>query len=233
MSHLTYPRSATTIATKARMALGAYTAIPVREAAYNLHRSVDDMWGYTYFAIQNADGPQWSRLGKELITATKRLAAAERTPGEGPRHVIQVAAGLIARFEHAAGTKTTVIPLLPRDEDGRDHPVLGTERPFRVADIGCAAVQHLGPNWHAEALPWGDGSSIQDNDETHGYLLAVDEHNCLYICDDSRGGKRTELDGATPADGLDILAERVADLVLSLTPSPTDPPRGVLSEVES
>lgn len=58
MPRLTYPRTPNAIATKARMTLGAYTAAPVCEAASDLHRSLNDMWTYAFFATENGGGPE-------------------------------------------------------------------------------------------------------------------------------------------------------------------------------
>ncbi|MFE0058750.1 hypothetical protein [Streptomyces sp. NPDC059003] len=213
MTRLTYPRTPDTIATKARMALGAYVAAPVREAEDALHGSLQDMWGYAYFATENADGPEWARLGKELGTCMQELTTAAQVPGDGPRHVTESTAMLITGFERAA--RLPLAPL-PYDGHGRYAPAPGTEYPFAVSDIGRAAVQILGPTWHAESLPWGVGAYIEEEGEAFGYKLGVDEDGDLYVADDARGGNHTDLDYTCSADGLDALAQRVADLLLSL-----------------
>ncbi|WJV51718.1 hypothetical protein [Streptomyces flavofungini] len=102
-------------------------------------------------------------------------------------------------------------------DHGRHQPAPGTEYDFSISDIGRAAVQLLGTPWHAESLPWGVSAHIGEEGKSGGgYLLAVDEDGGLYIADDARGGSRTELDGASAADGLPALAARVADIVTSL-----------------
>ncbi|GGX46598.1 hypothetical protein [Streptomyces noursei] len=110
MGRLTYFRSAETIAESLRMALGAYTAVPGREAEQGLYRGIHDMWGYAYFAIQNADGQQWNDLSQEILATLK---ATEQRPGVEPRIVVQAAARLIARFEHMAGVTLKTAPVSP------------------------------------------------------------------------------------------------------------------------
>ncbi|MGG7574162.1 hypothetical protein [Streptomyces sirii] len=62
----------------------------------------------------------------------------------------------------------------------------------------------------------GVGAGIEHQDESVCYLLAVDASGDLYIADDGRGGNRTDVEDAVASDGLDSLAERVADLVRRL-----------------
>lgn len=108
MNQLTYPRTAATIATRARMTLGAYRAVPGREAAHELNRSLQDMWGYSNFALQNGnDIPRWTRISQELFDAQQLLKPATTAQ---PVHAARAALHAINRFEQATGTTTGTAP---------------------------------------------------------------------------------------------------------------------------
>ncbi|WP_055535898.1 hypothetical protein [Streptomyces graminilatus] len=212
---LTYARPATTISTNARMALGAYSAAPVHKAAHDFHGCVSDMWGYTYFAMSNGEGRVWTDLGEELLALSKKLAAPAPAPPEESREIVGAAGRLITRFEQAAGITAEAVPVL--DGPQGSWPAPGTGGPCSVADIGAAAAKLLGTNWRSQHLSWGVESCIQQDNDTFGYMLGVDECRCcLALSDESRSGARTGVDGATATDGLASLARQVADLVLRL-----------------
>jgi hypothetical protein len=214
-TRLTYARPAVTISTKARMALGAYIAAPVREAVHGLHVSITDMWGYTHFAMTNGDGRVWRDLGEELLVFSKKLLTPAQGPAEASHQIAGAASSLITCFEQAAGITAEAAPVL--DGPHGPWPEPSTGGPCSLADIGDAAAQLLGPNWSAQPLSWGVESCIQQDNDTFGYMLGVNECRCcLALSDESRGGDRTEVAGATAADGLGTLARHVADLVLSL-----------------
>ncbi|MEU6071892.1 hypothetical protein ABZ864_47615 [Streptomyces sp. NPDC047082] len=99
MNQLTYPRPAGAIAARARMALGAYRAVPGHEAAHELDRWLHDMWCYSYFALQNgSDTARWTVISKELFDAQQLLKTAE------PAAIALAAHAAISCFEHATGT---------------------------------------------------------------------------------------------------------------------------------
>ncbi|MFD6470801.1 hypothetical protein [Streptomyces goshikiensis] len=101
MSQLTHPRSAKDLATRARMALAAYRAVPGREATHELDRCLNDMWGYSYFALQNGDDiPLWTSLSKELFDAEQLLKPAT---ADQPAQAARAAADAIHRFEQVTG----------------------------------------------------------------------------------------------------------------------------------
>lgn len=207
----------TPLAPKARAAHGAYTALRRRGLADELTERLAEMHEY---ASNRSSTRLWDQAVRHLTHASEAIASVSAAPRKDRREQHRIAATLtmsaILAFERAHDLS------LPYDDHDRYNPAPGTEYPFAVSDIGRAAVQLLGPKWHAESLPWGVGAYIEEKGEHYGYLLAVDTdgdpmtQGDLYISDDQRGGSRTELDGATAADGLDELAERVADLVLSL-----------------
>ncbi|MFD7861586.1 hypothetical protein [Streptomyces sp. NPDC059783] len=109
MTQLTYPRPAATIATRARMALGAYCAVfPAHEATHQLDSCLLDMWGYTYFAFKNADDtPHWTQLGEQLLNAQQLLKTAST---DQPGHAAEAARQAIHRFEQATGTPPPTAP---------------------------------------------------------------------------------------------------------------------------
>ncbi|MFJ9416659.1 hypothetical protein ACIRPT_21055 [Streptomyces sp. NPDC101227] len=220
---LTYPRTATYIAERARMALGAYNAVPTTYGARDLHHRIQDMCGYAYFAVQNGEGSDWQSFSDQLISVLRRLDEAGSVAVTNPQHAIRGAQDVIAGFERAAGIgQQRPLTPPPYDQHGHYNPAPGTEYPFSVADVGYAAVQLLGPTWQTEPVPWGVGAYLQHDAETYGYLMLVDtecdpsSHGQLYICDDLNSGSRSYLPDATAADGLDALASLVADTVRSL-----------------
>ncbi|MEW2497447.1 hypothetical protein AB0942_28505 [Streptomyces nodosus] len=103
MNRLIYPRTATVIADTTRMALAAYAAVPNRAAAHGLHKSIHDMWGFTYFALRNVDGPQWDELGRDILATCKAIGAAGNAPDVEPPTVIEAVTRIIERFGETAG----------------------------------------------------------------------------------------------------------------------------------
>ncbi|WP_440580905.1 hypothetical protein [Streptomyces sp. PT19] len=100
MSQLTYPRTADTIAARARMALAAYRAVPGDEATHQLERSLHDMWQYGYFALCNDDiSSPWTQTSQQLFDALQLLKPAAAQPAQAAR----AAADAIHRFEQATG----------------------------------------------------------------------------------------------------------------------------------
>ncbi|MGW6144398.1 hypothetical protein [Streptomyces sp. NPDC055140] len=106
MGQLTYPRTAETIAARARMALAAYRAVPGPEATHHLERSLHDMWQYGYFALRNDDKSPWTRTSQQLFNALQLLkpATSEHTvqPADAARDAARAAADATHRFEQAA-----------------------------------------------------------------------------------------------------------------------------------
>ncbi|MGW2421464.1 hypothetical protein ACWC0C_19820 [Streptomyces sp. NPDC001709] len=116
INRLIYPRTATVIADSTRMAFAAYAAVPNRAAAHSLHKSIHDMWGFTYFALRNVDGPQWDELGRDILATCKAIGAAGNMPDVEPPTVIEAATRLIERFEETAGiTRPETASALLRD----------------------------------------------------------------------------------------------------------------------
>lgn len=103
MNRLTYPRTATAIADNTRMALAAYAAVPKRAAEHGLHQGIHDMWGFTYFASRNGDGPQWDELSRDILATLKAIGATGKAPDVEPATAIEAATRLTVRFEEAAG----------------------------------------------------------------------------------------------------------------------------------
>ncbi|MGC5042429.1 hypothetical protein ACLQ16_03830 [Streptomyces albidoflavus] len=201
----------TPLAPAARAAYGAYATLRRRALADEL---TDRLRAMHEYASKRANTPIWEQAVQHLDHATRAIASVETAPRKDRKALRQVAVTVtmsaILAFERAHDVT------LPYDEHGRYNPAPGTEYPFSVSDIGRAAVQLLGPDWHAESTPWGVGAGIEHTDESVCYLLAVDESGDLYVADDGHGGRRTDVEDAVASDGLDLLARRVADLVLSL-----------------
>ncbi|MET9776236.1 hypothetical protein ABZ023_18580 [Streptomyces sp. NPDC006367] len=116
MNRFTYPRTAATIADNARMALAAYTAVPKRTAAHDLHRGIHDMWGFTHFARCNGDGPQWDDLSQHILATLQAIGATGKGQDVGRPAVIESATRLAERFEKTAGiARPAAAPTLPGD----------------------------------------------------------------------------------------------------------------------
>ncbi|MEU3639936.1 hypothetical protein AB0H23_27430 [Streptomyces albogriseolus] len=119
MSQLTYPRTAATIAARARMALAAYRAVPGHEATHHLERSLHDMWQYGYFAHRNDDTPTspWPQTSQQLFDALQQLKPVTAQPSR-PAQAAHAAADAIHRFEQATGItpRTAPEPLYTRTE---------------------------------------------------------------------------------------------------------------------
>ncbi|MER5301378.1 hypothetical protein ABT039_18150 [Streptomyces lasiicapitis] len=198
------------LAPAARAAYGAYATLRRQPRADELTDRLKAMHEY---ASERTTFPVWEMAAQHLDRATRAVAsaqAASRTERKDQYRVaMTIVLSAILAFERAHEVT------LPYDEHGRYHLKPGTEYPFSISDIARAAVQILGPNWEVEPLPWGVGGYIEEEREEQGYKLAVDADGELYLCDDARGGSRTYMD-ACAADGLPALAERVADLILSL-----------------
>ncbi|MDI3409284.1 hypothetical protein [Streptomyces cavernicola] len=197
------------LAPKARAAYSAYATR--RDLADELADCLDAMHEYA----SNRNGTYlWDQAVWHLAHATEAIAFVSVAPRKDRRDRHRIAATVtmsaILAFERAYAMS------LSYDEHGRYNPAPGSEYPFSVSDIGRATVQILGSTWHAESLPWGVGAYIEEQGEAQGYTLAVDGDGDLYLGDDARGGDRTYMTDASAADGLDTLAERIADLVLSL-----------------
>ncbi|MEU9761893.1 hypothetical protein AB0D98_19530 [Streptomyces sp. NPDC047987] len=116
MSQLTYPRTAATIAARARMTLAAYRAVPGREATHHLAASLHDMWQYGYFALHNDDTSTspWTKTSQQLFDALQLL----KPTAAQPAHTARAAADAIHRFEQATGITpgTAPEPLYTRTE---------------------------------------------------------------------------------------------------------------------
>lgn len=107
---------------------------------------------------------------------------------------------------------------LPFDEEGRYSPAPGVEYPFAVSDIARAAARLLGPSWLAEAAPWGVAGCIEHADEHAdeqgaSFHLGIDDEGDLYVSANLRDESPTYLTGACAAEGLPVLAARVAETV--------------------
>ncbi|MEV0437700.1 hypothetical protein AB0I84_40910 [Streptomyces spectabilis] len=198
------------LAPAARASHGAYATLRRQCHADEL---IDRLKAMREYAAERTTVPLWEMAVQHLDRATRAVASAQAAPRKDRkaehRVAVTITMSAILAFERAHDVT------LPYDEHGRYRPKPGTEYPFSVSDIAHAAVQILGPDWEAEALPWGVGARIEEEGDEQGYTLAVDADGDLYLCDDARGGSRTYMDGCA-ADGLAALAERVADLVLSL-----------------
>ncbi|WP_327411226.1 hypothetical protein OG458_41560 (plasmid) [Streptomyces sp. NBC_01281] len=116
MNKLTYPRTADAIATRARMILAAYRAVPAREAAYHLGCSLQDMWGYGYFALHNGETAPWVQTRQRLFDALQLFNPASSAPGDSTPTA--AAAEAIHCFEQTAGIVpgTAPEPLYTRAE---------------------------------------------------------------------------------------------------------------------
>ncbi|GHG80676.1 hypothetical protein [Streptomyces griseocarneus] len=199
----------TPLAPAARAAYGVYATFPRRrDAATELAARLDRMLAY---ASARARMAVWARVVPQLDSAVADVQTAATTR-RGRRALTrtarQTAQAAIEAFERAYAAS------LPYDDHGRYHPAPGTEYPFSVSDIGRAAVQLLGPDWHAESTPWGVGACIEHEDEPGAnFLLAVDEDGDLYLWANLRGESRTYLTDVSSAFGLPAVAARVADAV--------------------
>ncbi|MFF7115439.1 hypothetical protein ACFY91_24450 [Streptomyces albogriseolus] len=131
MSQLTYPRTAATIAARARMALAAYRAVPGHEATHHLERSLGDMWQYGYLAHRNDDTSTspWPQTSQQLFDALQQLKPTAARPAQAAH----AAADAIHRFEQATDItpRTAPEPLYTRTE---------------AEQAACAAFEHLSPH---------------------------------------------------------------------------------------
>lgn len=204
----------TPFAPAARAAFGRYAAFPRRRDA--AEQLADRLGGMLTYASGRSEAVTWTKVANQLFSAmydVQKAAAARRRRRALTRIALETVWAAIEAFELAYAVS------LQYDDHDRYNPAPGTEYPFSVSDIGRAAVQLLGPDWHAESTPWGVGAGIEHKDEKSAYLLAVDYEGDLYVADYGRGGSSgsgTEVEDATASDGLNSLAHRVAELVLSL-----------------
>ncbi|MEU1355370.1 hypothetical protein ABZ410_15925 [Streptomyces cinnamoneus] len=199
----------TPLAPAARAAYGVYANFPRRrDAATELAARLDRMLAY---ASARAQITVWATLVPQLDSAVADVhtaATTRRGRSALTRTARQTARAAIEAFERAYAIS------LPYDDHGRYHPAPGTEYPFSVSDIGRAAVQLLGPDWHAESSSWGVGACIEHQDEPGAnFQLAVDEDGDLYIWANLRDESRTYMTDASSAVGLPALAALVADAV--------------------
>ncbi|MFE2157044.1 hypothetical protein ACFW9M_04435 [Streptomyces lydicus] len=209
----------TPLAPEARAAYGVFAAFPRRRyAADLLVERIIPMQAYA--AARAPHTRAWQEAAQRLAGAIAAVSTAVDTSlmfGRPARRVaVAIAVDAIVAFEKAHAR------YLPHDDHGRYTPDPGTEYPFSVSDIGRAAVQILGPDWHAESTPWGVGAFLQFQNEISGYLLGVDTEGDpstdgdLYLSDDEDSGSRTYLPGVCASDGLPALAELVAHTVRAL-----------------
>ncbi|MEU6293078.1 hypothetical protein [Streptomyces sp. NPDC046988] len=104
MNRLTYPRTAQAIATRARRSLGAYRAVPGREAAHELDRALHDMWGYATFAFHDGDDRhQWEEIMQKVLDAELHLKPATPDRPDRPVQAANAAIQVINDFERATG----------------------------------------------------------------------------------------------------------------------------------
>ncbi|WP_031102400.1 hypothetical protein [Streptomyces sp. NRRL S-146] len=211
--------TATPLAPEARAAYGVFATFPRRRyAADMLVQRLIPMQAHASARAEHSR--TWKDAARQLDGAVDAVGTAVDAPLVFGRPIRRAAVAIvvdaIVAFEKAHTR------CLPHDDHGRYTPEAGTEYPFSVSDIGRAAVQLLGPDWHAESTPWGVGAFLQYQDEASGYLLLVDAEGDpstdgdLYLADDSNSGSRTYLPGVSAADGLPALASLVADTVRSL-----------------
>ncbi|GGW94772.1 hypothetical protein [Streptomyces noursei] len=209
----------TPLAPEARAAYGVFATFTRRRYAADL--LIQRLIPMQVHALLRAEHSRaWKDAARQLDDAIDVVGTAVDAPIAFGRPIRQAAVAIIldtiVAFEEAHAT------CLPHDDHGRYTPEPGTEYPFSVSDIGRAAAQILGPDWHAESTPWGVGAFLQYQDETFGYMLLVDTegdpstNGDLYLTDDSNSGSRTYLPGVSAADGLPALASLVADTVRSL-----------------
>ncbi|WP_327391334.1 hypothetical protein OG728_38290 (plasmid) [Streptomyces microflavus] len=104
MNPLIYPRTADAIARNARMNLAAFRAVPGREAAHPLERSLHDMWQYSYFALHSNDtSAPWEKISQKLFDALTRITLTIKRgdPAGEVVHATRAAADAIRSFERA------------------------------------------------------------------------------------------------------------------------------------
>ncbi|MEU5431123.1 hypothetical protein AB0H73_36720 [Streptomyces olivoreticuli] len=198
----------TPFAPAARAAYGMYATFPRHhDVAAELTARLDRMLAYASARDQIG---VWAKVVPQLDSAVADIHTAATTR-RGRRALTRTARqttwAAIEAFERAYAVS------LPYDDHGRYNPTPGTEYPFSVSDIGRAAVQLLGPDWHAESTPWGVGGHIQRDDEPGGYAVGIDDSGDLYVHADLLDSGRTDLPGLCAADGLGTLAAHVAKAV--------------------
>ena len=188
-------------AAEARAAYGAYCAFGRRMSPLLVVR----LTAMREYASARSHTPSWNETAEQLSGAVATVCTAAMTRRRSFRRMaVDTVLIAIVAFEKTHARS------LPYDDHGRYHPEPGTEYPISVSDIGRAAVQILGPTWHAESLPWGVGASIRENDATTIYSLYVDEDGDLYLAD---GSSREFFTDAVITDGLAALAALVTEAV--------------------
>ncbi|RLU79915.1 hypothetical protein CTZ27_35775 [Streptomyces griseocarneus] len=205
----------TPFAPAARAAYGVYAAFPRHhDAAAELAARLDRMLAYASARTQTG---VWAKVVPQLDSAIADVRTAATTRWGRRRALTRTARQTVRAAIEAFERAYAVSFSFPYDDHGRYNPVPGTEYPFSVSDIGRAAVQLLGPDWHAESTPWGVGAVIEHVDMPGArFLLAVDEDGDLYICSNLRDDSCTYLTDACSAFGLPALAALVADTVRSI-----------------
>lgn len=161
----------TPLAPEARAAYGVFATFPRRRSAADL--LIERITLMQAYAAARAPYTRvWKEAASQLTGAIEATRTAVDTPLISGRPIRRAAVAIvvdaIVAFEKAHSR------YLPHDDHGRYTPEPGTEYDFSVSDVGRAAVQILGPVWHAESTPWGVGAYLQLQDESDGYLLAVD-----------------------------------------------------------
>ncbi|WP_435060228.1 hypothetical protein [Streptomyces sp. bgisy060] len=196
--------TAAQLAADARTAHHSYTGFFHRDAA-ELIDCLDEMYSHTF---DHSDSPAWSLTRRELAHAIEDGITASNAPRTSRKALRRIAAAsamvAILAFEHADSVS------LPHDEYGRYTPEPGTEYPFSVSDIGRAAVQLLGPDWHAESFPFGVGANVTRKGSAHAFHLGVDDDGDLFLSGKERGSSQSDFPSASSTDGLTALAELVA-----------------------
>ncbi|MFZ3557140.1 hypothetical protein [Streptomyces sp. BH055] len=196
----------------ARAAFGLYAiASRRRSSADTLIKTLAPMRDHAQARAEQT--PAWKDAAEQLDAVIPMIDSVVDTPLLLGLPIRRAAVPLILDAITAFETAHEGVGL-PHDEHGRYVPEPGTEYPFSVSDIGRAAVQLLGPDWHAESTSWGVGAQIQHTDGAH-YLLAVDDDFDLYVIGEG-DTTRTFLTDLVAAYGLETCAEAVADTLAIL-----------------
>ncbi|NGO67006.1 hypothetical protein [Streptomyces boncukensis] len=204
-----------TFIAETRVAYGVYAVFPYRSGvAAQLTERLGGMQEYASAQATRLDSPAWREAAARLFGAVVdvQIAAAARRGRRRPLHRAAVTATLdaIKAFETLHGNA------LPHDAQGRYSPEPGTEYPFSVSDIGRAAARLLGDDWDAESTPWGVGAFLEHEGTPGGFTLGVDDEGDLYVNAELIDPSIIYLPDACASDGLDALAQLVADTVRSL-----------------
>lgn len=95
------------------------------------------------------------------------------------------------------------------------HPEQGANCPFPVADIVQAAALLLGAGWTV-GYRNGVADSLVGGHLADTFVVGVDTESDLFVQALYASGQLCFLSNATPTDGVDALAARVADALRSL-----------------